>query len=131
VNIVPASTGAARATSLVMAAMKGRLDGTALRVPVVDGSITDFTGILKNEATVEEINEAFRAAAESGPLSRVLVYTEDPIVSSDVVGSPASCTFDSLLTMSMGSLVKVFGWYDNEWGYSNRLVDIARIVGGS
>ena len=131
VNIVPASTGAARATSLVMAAMKGRLDGTALRVPVVDGSITDFTGILKTDATVEEINEAFRAAAESGPLSSVLIYTEDPIVSSDIVGSPASCTFDSLLTMSMGSLVKVFGWYDNEWGYSNRLVDIARIVGGS
>ena len=131
VNIVPASTGAARATSLVMAAMKGRLDGTALRVPVVDGSITDFTGILQKEATIDEINEAFRAAAQSGPLSKVLVYTEDPIVSSDIVGSPASCTFDSLLTMAMGSLVKVFGWYDNEWGYSNRLVDIARIVGGS
>ena len=129
VNIVPASTGAARATSLVLASMKGKLDGTALRVPVSDGSITDFTGILNRETTVEEINEAFRAAAESGPLSKVLVYTEDPIVSSDIVGSPASCTFDSLLTMTMGSLVKVFGWYDNEWGYSNRLVDLARIVG--
>ncbi|HUE58647.1 MAG TPA: type I glyceraldehyde-3-phosphate dehydrogenase [Acidimicrobiales bacterium] len=131
VNIVPASTGAARATSLVMASMKGKLDGTALRVPVVDGSITDFTGILKRDVTVDEINSAFRAAAESGPLSTVLVYTEDPIVSSDIVGTPASCTFDSLLTMAMGSLIKVFGWYDNEWGYSNRLVDLARIVGGS
>ncbi len=131
VNIVPASTGAARATSLVMASMKGKLDGSALRVPVADGSITDFTGILKRDVTVEEINEAFRAAAESGPLSTVLVYTEDPIVSSDIVGSPASCTFDSLLTMTMGSLIKVFGWYDNEWGYSNRLVDLARIVGAS
>jgi len=129
VNIVPASTGAARATSLVMESMKGRLDGTALRVPVVDGSITDFTGILNREVTVEEINEAFREAASSGPLSKVLVYTADPIVSSDIVGSPASCTFDSLLTMAMGSLVKVFGWYDNEWGYSNRLVDLARLVG--
>jgi glyceraldehyde 3-phosphate dehydrogenase (phosphorylating) len=131
VNIVPASTGAARATSLVMASMKGKLDGTALRVPVVDGSITDFTGILKRDVTVDEINSAFRAAAESGPLSTVLVYTEDPIVSSDIVGTPASCTFDSLLTMAMGSLIKVFGWYDNEWGYSNRLVDLARIVGAS
>ncbi|MDA8044724.1 MAG: type I glyceraldehyde-3-phosphate dehydrogenase [Actinomycetota bacterium] len=131
VNIVPASTGAARATSLVLASMKGKLDGSSLRVPVVDGSITDFTGILSREVTVEEINEAFRAAASAGPLSDVLVYTDAPIVSSDIVGSPASCTFDSLLTMAMGSMVKVFGWYDNEWGYSNRLVDLARIVGSS
>jgi glyceraldehyde 3-phosphate dehydrogenase len=131
VNIVPASTGAARATSLVMASMKGRLDGSALRVPVVDGSITDFTGILGREVTVDEVNEAFRAAAASGPLSTVLVYTEEPLVSSDIVGSPASCTFDSLLTIAMGSMVKVFGWYDNEWGYSNRLVDLARIVGAA
>jgi glyceraldehyde 3-phosphate dehydrogenase len=129
VNIVPASTGAARATSLVLEAMKGRLDGSALRVPVADGSVTDFTAILNREATVEEVNDAFRKAASSGPLSRILVYTEDPIVSSDIVGSPASCTFDSLLTMTMGSLVKVFGWYDNEWGYSNRLVDLVKVVG--
>ena len=129
VNIVPTSTGAARATSLVLASMKGRLDGYSLRVPVVDGSITDFTGILGRDVTIEEVNEAFRAAAASGPLRDVLVYTEAPIVSSDVVGSAASCTFDSLLTMTMGSMVKVFGWYDNEWGYSNRLVDLARIVG--
>jgi glyceraldehyde 3-phosphate dehydrogenase len=131
VNIVPASTGAARATSLVLPSMKGKLDGSSLRVPVVDGSITDFTGVLSREVTVEEINEAFRAAASSGPLSKVLVYTEAPIVSSDIVGSPASCTFDSLLSVAMGSMVKVFGWYDNEWGYSNRLVDLARIIGSS
>jgi glyceraldehyde 3-phosphate dehydrogenase len=130
-NIVPSATGAARATSLVLTAMKGRLDGTALRVPVQDGSITDFTGILNREVTIEEINEAFRAASESGPLSKVLVYTEDPIVSSDIVGQSASCTFDSLMTMAMGSLVKVFGWYDNEWGYSNRLVEMAAIVGAA
>jgi len=129
VNIVPASTGAARATSLVLESMKGRLDGTALRVPVPDGSITDFVGILGREVTVEEVNGAFKAAASSGPLSRVLVYTEDPIVSSDIVGSPASCTFDSKLTMAMGSMVKVLGWYDNEWGYSNRLVDLSLLVG--
>ena len=131
VNIVPSSTGAARATSLVMESMKGRLDGSSLRVPVADGSITDFTGILKRDVTAEEINEAFRAAASAGPLSKVLIYTDAPIVSSDIVGSAASCTFDSLLTMAMGSLVKVFGWYDNEWGYSNRLVDLARIVGSA
>jgi glyceraldehyde 3-phosphate dehydrogenase len=131
INITPASTGAARATSLVLEAMKGRLDGTALRVPVPDGSITDFTAILNREATVDEINEAFKAAATSGPLARVLVYTEDEIVSSDIVGSPASCTFDSKLTMTLGNLVKALGWYDNEWGYSNRLVDLAAIVGAA
>ena len=131
VNIVPASTGAARATSLVLEAMKGRLDGTALRVPVQDGSITDFTGVLQRDVTVAEINEAFQAAASSGPLATIIVYSEDPIVSSDIVGSPASCTFDSPLTMAMGSLVKVLGWYDNEWGYSNRLVDLVGFVGAS
>jgi len=129
VNIVPASSGAARATSLVLESMKGRLDGAALRVPVADGSITDFVAVLARDVTVAEINEAFKAAATSGPLARVLVYTADPIVSSDIVGSPASCTFDSELTMAMGNLVKVLGWYDNEWGYSNRLVDLAVIVG--
>jgi glyceraldehyde 3-phosphate dehydrogenase len=131
VNIVPASTGAARATGLVLEAMKGRLDGTALRVPVQDGSITDFVGVLKREVTVDEINDAFRQAASSGPLANVVVYSEDPIVSSDIVGSPASCTFDSPLTMAMGNLVKVLGWYDNEWGYSNRLVDLAAIIGSA
>jgi glyceraldehyde 3-phosphate dehydrogenase len=129
VNIVPASTGAARATSLVMESMKGKLDGQAMRVPVQDGSITDFTGLLGRDVTAEEVNEAFRAAAGSGPLAKVLVYNEDPIVSSDIVGSPASCTFDAPLTQALGNLVKVFGWYDNEWGYSNRLVDMSIIVG--
>jgi glyceraldehyde 3-phosphate dehydrogenase len=131
VNIVPASTGAARATSLVLESMKGKLDGCALRVPVQDGSITDFTGILGREVTVDEINEAFRTAAAGGPLANVLVYNEDAIVSSDIVGSPASCTFDAPLTIALGSLVKVFGWYDNEWGYSNRLLDISVIVGSA
>jgi glyceraldehyde 3-phosphate dehydrogenase len=129
INIIPTSTGAARATGLVLEAMKGKLDGTSLRVPVPDGSITDFVGVLKQDVTVEEVNAAYRAAAESGPLSKVLVYSEDPLVSSDIVGSPASCTFDSKLTMAMGNLVKVLGWYDNEWGYSNRLVDLVVIVG--
>ncbi|CAB4890077.1 unannotated protein [freshwater metagenome] len=124
INIVPSSTGAARATSLVMASMKGRLDGTALRVPVPTGSITDFTGNLKKAATVEQINAAYKAAAARGPLKGVLKYTEDPIVSSDIVHDPHSCVFDAGLTMSMGKLVKVLGWYDNEWGYSNRLVDL-------
>ena len=132
VNIVPSSTGAARATSLVLEAMKGRLDGTSLRVPIPDGSITDFTAVVRS-TTVEEINAAYQAAAQ-GALAGVLVYTEDPIVSSDIVGSPASCTFDSKMTMVQRiddetSLVKVFGWYDNEWGYSNRLVDLAKHVG--
>jgi glyceraldehyde 3-phosphate dehydrogenase len=128
INIIPTSTGAARATGLVLEAMKGKLDGTSLRVPVPTGSITDFVGILNQDVTVEQINEAFKAAAESGPLANVLVYTDEPIVSSDIVGSPASCTFDSKLTMAMGNLVKVLGWYDNEWGYSNRLVDIVQTV---
>ncbi len=129
INIVPSSTGAARATGLVLQAMKGKLDGTALRVPVPDGSVTDFTGILKREVTVDEVNAAFKEAASSGPLSKVLVYSDDPIVSSDIVGSSASCTFDAPITMAMGSLVKIMGWYDNEWGYSNRLVDLVGIVG--
>jgi len=129
INIVPSATGAARATSLVLEAMKGRLDGTALRVPIPVGSITDFTVILNRDVTVAEINDAFRAASTSGPLSKVMEYADDPIVSSDIVGSPASCTFDAELTMAMGNLVKVLGWYDNEWGYSNRLVDLVGVVG--
>ena len=131
INIVPASTGAARATGMVLQSMQGKLDGTSLRVPTPDGSITDFVGVLKAEVTVAQINEAFAAAATSGPLSDVLVYSDDPLVSSDIVGSPASCTFDSGLTMAMGNLVKVLGWYDNEWGYSNRLVDLVKIVGAA
>jgi glyceraldehyde 3-phosphate dehydrogenase len=135
-NIVPASTGAARATGLVLEAMKGRLDGTALRVPVPSGSITDFTAVVKGNPSVAEVNAAFAEAAAKPPLDKVLEYTEDPIVSSDIVGSPASCTFDAGLTMVMPisaelSLVKTNGWYDNEWGYSNRLVDVAVLVGGT
>jgi glyceraldehyde 3-phosphate dehydrogenase len=124
INIVPTSTGAARATSLVLESMKGKLDGTSLRVPVPTGSITDFVANLKKPASVEEINAAFKSAA-AGPLKGILEYTDAPIVSSDIVTNAHSCIFDSDLTMSMGSLVKVLGWYDNEWGYSNRLVDLA------
>ncbi|HWL43491.1 MAG TPA: type I glyceraldehyde-3-phosphate dehydrogenase [Ilumatobacter sp.] len=123
INIVPTSTGAARATSLVLESMKGKLDGTSLRVPVPTGSIVDFTANLKSEATVAQINAAFKKAAGSGPLKGVLRYTEDPIVSSDIVGDPHSAIFDAGLTASMGKLVKVLAWYDNEWGYSNRLLD--------
>ena len=135
-NIVPASSGAAKATSLVLPSMEGRLHGAAFRVPVSDGSITDFTAVVPGTVTVDQVNKAFAAAAASGPLSKVLIYTDDPIVSSDIVGSPASCTFDSGLTMVMPSasgisLVKVQGWYDNEWGYANRLVDLTQIVGGT
>ena len=128
INITPTGTGAARATSLVLEAMKGRLDGTSLRVPVPTGSITDFVATLKKPATKDEINSAFKAAA-SGVLKGILEYTDAPIVSSDIVTNPHSCVFDSELTMSMGSLVKVLGWYDNEWGYSNRLVDLATLIG--
>ncbi len=131
INIVPTSTGAARATGLVLESMQGKLDGTSLRVPVPDGSITDFVGVLSRDVTVDEVNEAFQAAAGSGPLADVLDYTDEPLVSTDIVGSPASCTFDSKLTMAMGNLVKVLGWYDNEWGYSNRLVDLTKIVGAA
>ncbi len=136
VNIVPSSTGAAKATALVLKAMAGRLDGTSLRVPVPDGSITDATVVLKGKFTKEDINLAFAAAASSGPLSKVLVYSDEPLVSSDIVGSPASCTFDSAMTMAMDlengtTLAKVFGWYDNEWGYSSRLVDLATLIGSS
>ncbi len=136
VNIIPTSTGAARATGLVLQSMKGRLDGISLRVPVPDGSITDFTAVVPGEVTVGQVNDAFAAAATSGPLANVLAYTEDPIVSSDIVGSPFSCTFDAGLTMVMPSasgvtLVKVEGWYDNEWGYANRLVDLSLVVAGA
>jgi glyceraldehyde 3-phosphate dehydrogenase len=131
INIIPTSTGAARATGLVLQSMQGKLDGQSLRVPVPTGSLTDFTGVLSREASVEEINEAFKAASESGRLAPVVDYSEAPIVSSDIVGSPASCTFDAPLTMVIGNLVKVFGWYDNEWGYSNRIVDIVQIVGAA
>jgi glyceraldehyde 3-phosphate dehydrogenase len=128
INIVPASTGAAKATSLALPQLKGKIDGVAMRVPVPDGSITDLVAILNRDVTVEEVNDAYRAASETDRLKDKLVYTEDPIVSSDIVGSPASCTFDSLSTMAIGNFVKVLGWYDNEWGYSNRLVDLVNLV---
>jgi glyceraldehyde 3-phosphate dehydrogenase (phosphorylating) len=127
INIVPTSTGAAKATSLVIPELKGKLDGYSLRVPVPDGSITDLVVELGREVTKDEVNAAFKAAAE-GSLKGILYYTEDPIVSSDIVGSPASCTFDASITMAYGNQVKVFGWYDNEWGYSSRLADLTVLV---
>jgi glyceraldehyde 3-phosphate dehydrogenase len=129
-NIIPTSTGAAKATALVIPALKGKLDGTSLRVPVPTGSITDLVVTLEREVTVEEVNAAYQKAAQ-GALKGILEYTEDPIVSSDIVNNPASCIFDSLMTMVQGNQVKVFGWYDNEWGYSNRLVNLTALVGGS
>jgi glyceraldehyde 3-phosphate dehydrogenase len=129
-NIIPTSTGAAKATGLVLPRLDGRMDGVAMRVPVPDGSVTDLVCTLEHEASAEAVNSAFRFASESGPLARVLDYTEDPIVSSDIVGNPASCTIDGLSTMAMGSLVKVVGWYDNEWGYTSRLIDLLELVAG-
>ncbi len=131
INIIPTSTGAARATGLVLQSMQGKLDGTSLRVPIPTGSITDFTAVLKGSPSIDEINAAYSAAASDGPLAGVLDYTEEPIVSSDIVTSPASCTLDGGMTMAQGTLVKVCGWYDNEWGYSNRLVDLSLIVGAA
>jgi glyceraldehyde 3-phosphate dehydrogenase len=130
-NIVPTSTGAAKAIGLVMPHLKGKLDGYALRVPIPTGSATDLTVEVRKTATAAEINEAYRAAAAEGPLAGILSYTEDPIVSSDIVTDPHSCIFDSGLTKVIGNQVKVVGWYDNEWGYSNRLVDITALVAGS
>jgi len=127
-NIIPTTTGAAKATSLVLPDLAGKLDGIAMRVPVIDGSVTDLVVQLEREVTADEVNAAYRAAAD-GPLKGYLRYTDEPIVSSDIVGTPYSCTFDSLLTMAAGDQVKVIGWYDNEWGYSNRLADVAALVG--
>jgi glyceraldehyde 3-phosphate dehydrogenase len=129
-NIIPTTTGAAKATALVLPELKGKLDGLAMRVPVMDGSVTDLVVQLDREVSVDEVNAAYRAAAD-GPLKGYLHYTSDPIVSSDIVGTPFSCTFDSLLTMAFGDQVKVIGWYDNEWGYSNRLADLAALVGNT
>ena len=128
INIVPTSTGAAKAIGLVLPHLKGKLDGYALRVPIPTGSATDLTVEVRKEATAEEINAAYKAAAE-GPLKGILSYTEAPIVSSDIVTDPSSCIFDAGLTKVIGNQVKVVGWYDNEWGYSNRLVDITALVG--
>ena len=128
INMVPTSTGAAKAIGLVLPELKGKLDGYAVRVPVPTGSATDLTATLSREVTVEEVNAAVKAAAESGPLKGYLTYTEDPIVSSDIVTDPASSIFDAGLTKVIGNQVKVVSWYDNEWGYSNRLVDLTELV---
>ena len=129
-NIIPTSTGAAKATALVLPQLKGKLDGIAMRVPVPTGSVVDLVVTVDREVTRDEVNAAFEAAAD-GPLKGYLTYTSDPIVSSDIVTDPSSCTFDSLLTMAHGNQVKVVGWYDNEWGYSNRLVDLVALVGAA
>jgi glyceraldehyde 3-phosphate dehydrogenase (phosphorylating) len=128
VNIIPTTTGAARAVGEVLPAMKGKLDGVALRVPVVDGSLVDLAVLLQSEVSAEQVNAAFQAAATSGPLAGRLRYTSDPIVSSDIIGDSSSCVFDSALTQASGRLVKAFGWYDNEWGYTARLIDLTRLV---
>ena len=126
-SIVPTTTGAAKAVGLVLPELKGRLDGYALRVPVPDGSLTDLTAIRSRETTIGEINAAFRAAA-SGPMAGLLEFSEAPLVSTDIVHNPHSCIFDSALTMAQGTLVKVVGWYDNEWGYANRTVDLVALL---
>jgi glyceraldehyde 3-phosphate dehydrogenase len=128
INVVPTSTGAAKAIGLVLPELQGKLDGYALRVPVPTGSCTDLTVTLGRDTTVEEVNAAYKAAAD-GALKSYLRYTADPIVSSDIVGDPASCIFDSGLTKVIGNQAKVVGWYDNEWGYSNRLADLVALVG--
>jgi glyceraldehyde 3-phosphate dehydrogenase len=130
-SIIPTTTGAAKAISLVLPELKGKLDGYALRVPVPTGSVTDLTVTLGAEVTKDELNAAYKAAADSGPLSKYLEYTEDEIVSADIVTWPASCTIDAGCTLANGNQVKVVGWYDNEWGYSNRLIDMAAHVGAS
>jgi glyceraldehyde 3-phosphate dehydrogenase len=130
INIVPTTTGAAKAIGLVLPELKGKLDGFAVRVPTPTGSATDLTVTLGREVTVEEVNAAFQAAAD-GPLKGIVRYTEDEIVSSDIVTDPASCIFDAGLTRAIGNQVKIVGWYDNEWGYSNRLIDLIRHVGSS
>lgn len=129
-NIVPSSTGAAKAIGLVIPELNGKLQGGAFRVPTPTGSVTDFSALLKTETTVEEINAAYKAAAE-GPLKGVFKYSEDPLVLKDIVGDPHSCILDGDITMAQGSFVKVVGWYDNEWGYSCRAVDAMELVGGS
>src|SRR5205085_7929192 len=130
-NLIPTSTGAAKAIGLVMPALQGKVDGMSMRAPVPDGSITDLVVQVSRPTSVEEVNELFRSAAESGPLEGLLAYSDEPLVSQDIVGSAFSCTFDSELTMVHGRLVKVFGWYDNEWGYSCRLVDLVSKMGAS
>jgi len=127
VNMIPTSTGAARAVGMVVPALAGKLDGLAVRVPLEDGSLTDLTVMLESPATAAQVNRAFQDAAE-GKFKGYLRYTTDPLVSRDIIGDPSSCVFDSSLTKANGRLVKVFGWYDNEWGYANRTIDLADLV---
>jgi glyceraldehyde 3-phosphate dehydrogenase len=130
VNIIPTSTGAAKAIGLVLPELQGKLNGVALRVPVENGSLTDLTVRLSRPVTADEVNSAFAAAGSEGPLAGILRYTEQPLVSRDIVGDPHSCIFDAALTQADGNLVKVFGWYDNEWGYTQRLVDLTTLMAG-
>jgi glyceraldehyde 3-phosphate dehydrogenase len=130
-NLIPTSTGAAKAIGIVMPALQGKVDGMSMRAPVPDGSVTDLVVEVGRDTSVDEVNDLFRAAAQSGPLDGLLAYSDEPLVSQDIVGSPYSCTFDSELTMVNGRLVKVFGWYDNEWGYSCRLVDLVSKMAGA
>lgn len=129
INLIPTSTGAAKATGRVLEHMMGKLDGMAVRVPVPAGSATDFVGNLGVEVTVDQVNQAFREAAADGPLAGVLAASSAPLVSADIVGRPESCIVDTGMTLTMGTMVKVIGWYDNEWGYSNRMVDLALALG--
>jgi glyceraldehyde 3-phosphate dehydrogenase len=128
-SIIPSSTGAARAIGLVLPELQGRLDGTALRVPTPVGSITDLSAQVRKPASVDDLNAAFAAAANDPAYRGVLEYSDEPLVSADIVGNPASCIFSARDTMANGNLIKVLGWYDNEWGYSNRLVDLVAFVG--
>jgi glyceraldehyde 3-phosphate dehydrogenase len=128
INLIPTSTGAARAIGLVMPDLKGKVDGISVRAPVAVGSITDLVVRLGREVTIDQVNETYRAAAGDGPLDGILRYADDPLVSTDIIHSQYSCIVDSELTMANGNLVKVFGWYDNEWGYSCRLVDVVSKV---
>jgi glyceraldehyde 3-phosphate dehydrogenase len=130
-NLIPTSTGAAKAIGLVLPELQGKVDGMSMRAPVPDGSVTDLVVRVSRPTSVDEVNELFRAASETGPLEGLLAYSDEPIVSQDIVGSPYSCTFDSELTMVNESLVKVFGWYDNEWGYSCRIVDLVSKMAGA
>ena len=128
-NIIPTTTGAAKAVGKIIPELKGKINGMAIRVPVKDGSVTDFVAVLKKKATIDEINAAFKKAAAQGPMKDILEYTEDPIVSTDIIGNPHSCIFDATATMVIAdNMVKIVGWYDNEWGYSNRVVDLISLL---
>jgi glyceraldehyde 3-phosphate dehydrogenase len=126
INLIPTSTGAAKAIGVVIPGLKGKVDGVSVRAPVPDGSLTDFVVQLGAEVTADEVNARFREVADTGALEGIMFYSDEPLVSSDIIGNPYSCIFDSKLTMAHGSTVKVFGWYDNEWGYSCRLVDLVQ-----